>query len=272
MAIALAIAWGACSKGERQVTLRFSFQPGKHLKYEQISKRNYSVIKADSVLAERKMVDTLAISMEFVRVVGDSTYEIMERSSRRRSVPSKEDSTKMETVTLTTETLFHILPNGKVQNFEIVEDELHRSTGYVENFYEQGTPVLPPGEKPVGYSWTQTTKVVLPEETMEASTTYTIKALVRQHGYDCALIEYSGNMVLPVTPNPEDSVQRSGVDLIKTKGLMYFAHTEGRVVEQTENWTIDGTRHEILPDTTCDYKVMQDYYVSYRLVGVKDEQ
>lgn len=268
--VTLAIAWLACSEGERQVSLRFSFKPGTTLTYQQISRRNYSVIEKDSVLAERKMLDTLKIDLELVRLIDDTTHEIMERSSFNRTVRSEEDSTKTEVVPMSSETLFHILANGKVQSFEIVDDDMNRSDGYVKNFYEQGTPVFPAGEKPVGYSWTQSTKVVLADETVEASTTYTIKALVRQHGHDCAVIEYVGNMVLPVTPSSDDSMQRRGVDHVKIKGLMYFAHKEGRVVEQTENWTIDGSRKANKPDgTVCDYKVMQDYSVSYKLVNVE---
>lgn len=266
---AIALTWAACSKGERQVNLRFSFQPQTILTYNQISKRNYSIIENDSVLSQSKMVDTLRIDLELIRLVNDTTYEIMEYGTLHRYVPSKEDSTKLERVELKTETLLRILPNGKIDSFAMLENEFARTDAYVKNYYEQGTPVFPAGEKPVGYSWTQTTKVVLPKETLEASTTYTIKALVRQQGYDCAVIEYIGNMVLPIVPCEEDSVQRSGVDRIKIKGLIYFAHQDGLVVEQTENWTVDGQRQQMKNDSICQYKILQDYSVSYQLANVE---
>jgi hypothetical protein len=266
---AVAITWAACSQGEKQVNLRFSFPQGKTLKYKQVSKRNYSVVKNDSIVDDKSLVDTLRIDLELVRLVDDTTYEVMEYGTLYIDCRSKEDTTKMERVELKTETLLRVLPNGKIESFEMIENEFNRTDEYVKNYYEQGTPVFPAGEKPVGYSWTQTTKVVLPEENLEASTTYNIKALVRHQGYDCALIEYLGNMAIPIVSNPKDTVQRSGVDRVNIKGLMYFAHKEGLVVEQTENWKIDGDRKQIAGDSICEYDVTQDYSVSYQLVSIE---
>ncbi len=104
-------------------------------------------------------------------------------------------------------------------------------------------PVFPTGEISVGFNWTQSAKVMMPSQTMEASTTYEVKSLVREMGYDCAVIEFTGNLIIPIEPDPADSIQVSGVDKIETTGKLYFAYKDGLVVLQRERWVVDGTRN-----------------------------
>jgi len=101
----------------------------------------------------------------------------------------------------------------------------------------------------VGRSWTQNTLVALPNETLEASTTYKLSSFAREAGYDCVLIEYAGNLIIPFGPSPDDSTQRSGIDHISTEGVMYFAYKEGLVVLQRERYILNGDRQSICDST-----------------------
>ena len=262
---------GSCVQSDKRISLRFKYEPGIHLYYEQISKRSYKVIDADTVSKHGVSSYRVDIEQEFIRFIDDTTAEISESSTWEFERPSKEDSTKMEKHTSNLKTRLQVLPTGKVIGVEFVDDTEKNRISYIKNYYEQGVPVFPTGEKPVGYVWTQTTKVVLPEETMEASTTYEIKSLVRQSGYDCALIEYNGNMAIPLEPSPEDTILIGGLDRIKIKGLMYFAYKEGIVVDQKETWVIDGDRTKLKDNEAVNYKVEMEYGVTYRLVNREKE-
>lgn len=258
---------GSCMQGEQRIGLRFKYEPGLVLTYKQIANRSYQVIEADSIVKKDAIQYDIDVEMEFIRFVDDTTYEIAERGEWEYTVPSKEDSTKMETMTRTSETILRTLSNGKIVGADFEQKKNDNEIAYVTNYYEQGMPVFPSGEKPIGYSWTQTTKVVMPTETMEASTTYHLKSEVRHAGYDCAVIEYEGNMILPIEPNPEDSLPRSGLDRVKTNGIMYFAHKEGMIVEQKERWEIDGDRRKLKGDKATDFKVLVQYNTTFTLTN-----
>ncbi len=258
---------GSCMQGETRVSLRFKFEPGLLLTYKQTANRSYQVIEADSVIKKGAVQYDVHAEMEFIRFVDDTTYEYVERGTWEHDVPSKEDSTKMEKVTRTSETILRTLPNGKIVGADFQDKRKDPEIAYVMSYYEQGMPVFPSGEKPVGYSWTQTTRVVMPQETTEASITYNLKSEVRHAGYDCAVIEYEGNMILPIEPNPEDSIPRSGLDRVKLNGVMYFAHKEGMIVEQKESWEVDGVRRKLKGDKATDYEVLVQYNSTFTLVS-----
>ena len=261
---------GSCSQGEKKISLRFRYTPGMKLSYEQLSKRNGKVMERDSVVKLDTMSYHVAISQEVLRFIDDSTAEILEHDEFKFVRPSSKDSVgKPDTVSENQEVTLQMLANGKIVNFKFADNSNLSQISYIKNYYEQGLPIFPSGERAPGYNWTQTTKVVLPDESMEASTTFMIKSLVREGGYDCALIEYEGNMLIPVEPDPSDSTKRSGVDRIKTTGVLYFAYTEGFVVEQKENWKIDGDRTQLKGGKMVAYKIMTDYDVDYRLVKVE---
>ncbi len=260
---------GSCTQGERKISLKFRYKPGMKLTYDQLSKRNTSVIEHDSVTRMDTMSYRVGIDQEVLRFVDDSTAEILETDIFKYVKPKPKDSAgPPDSVTENQQVTLQMLPNGKIVNFKFADDSNMPRIAYIKNYYEQGIPIFPSGQRAPGYSWTQTTKVVLPDESMEASTTFLIKSLVRENGYDCAVIQYEGNMLIPVVADPADTTKRSGVDHIKTSGVLYFAYTEGFVVEQKEKWKIDGDRSQIRKGKTVNFKVKTDYDVDYRLVKV----
>jgi len=259
-----------CSPGNKKITLRFKYNPGLHLTYKQISKRTVKILKGDSIIKKDSHSYTMKIQQEVQRFLDDSTAEVLEQDSWQTIEPNKKDSSLIDTVQNIRKLILQVLPNGKVINFKFVNDDDITLANYIKNYYEQGLPVFPVGEKLPGYSWTQSTRIMLPGKNLEASTTYTIKSLVREAGYDCAVIEYQGNMLIPIEPAPNDSTRRSGIDRIKTNGLLYFAYKEGIVISQQEHWVIDGDRNKTLNGKTEHYKLAMNYDIDYTLI--KKEQ
>ena len=94
-----------------------------------------------------------------------------------------------------------------------------------------------------------------------------ICALAREAGYDCAVIKCDGGMIIPLEPNPKDSVQRSGLDRIRSTGLLYFAYKEGMVILQREQWLIDRYRRKMVRGETKEYKEAVELDIDYMFKG-----
>jgi len=236
-----------CVQGDKKVTLRLKYQPGMKLVYDQTSKSSTQVTAGDSLIEESSHAYDVDIVFHIISLAEDSTAEVLDTSTWSYEVASKEDSTKMTTVDRSRISTLFVQPNGRYTDLVLSPDEKLSTVTWLKSYFEQGMPVFPDGELTPGYSWTQSTKVLLPEETMDASTTYRIKALAREAGYDCAVIEYDGNMVIPVVETEVDSCTRSGYDEIRISGVTYFAYKEGIVIIERQNWQVEGHRTK-----TCD--------------------
>ncbi|KAA3636658.1 MAG: hypothetical protein DWP97_02305 [Calditrichaeota bacterium] len=269
----LTICLLSCSESgsDKKISLKFKYKPDMRLEYKQDSKQQTTVYQNDSVIEKSSDSYIAFINQEVRSVESDSTFKIYEEDIWRYTVPNKEDSTKKDTVEQVREMELFVQDNGKILDFEFLSGEKQRYS-YIKNYYEQGLPIFPKDEVHTGYSWTQTTSVVLPNETMKASTTYKINSLVRELGYDCAIIKYNGNLIIPIEPTKSDSTNRSGLDKITTDGMIYFAYKEGIVIKQTEKWTTKGDRIYIKDGKYEKYNFVSDYDVLFLLTkaeGVK---
>lgn len=262
-----AILFAGCAQGDKKIMLRYKFEPGLKLSYEQVSKKSARVMQADSTIKESSMTFEIQVQQLVKRILPDSVAELVEVSSWRYERPNKDDSSVTDTVEEGRELVLQVRPDGKVLDVKFGQDQDYSRIRYIRNYYEQGMPIFPPHEVTPGYSWTQTVKVILPGEPMEASMTYKVMSLAREAGYDCVVIECDGHMIIPLEPNPRDSVQRSGLDRIKSTGLLYFAYKEGMVVLQRERWLIDRDRKTTCPEGTKEYKEAIELDIDYVLKG-----
>jgi len=263
--ILLSILVISCTESSKKIDLEFKYKPGMILEYEQDSKRKTEIYMTDSLVKNEVDESKATVRQEILEVVNDSTFKINEIDTWHYTKPNKDDSTQFDSVTYSREMDLLVLENGKIIDFTF-KNEKEKASSYMKNYYEQGLPIFPSNSVQTGYSWTQTTSVVLPSETMNASTTYTIKSFVRELGYDCAVIEYEGNLLIPIEPKKDDKTQRSGLDRIQTKGMIYFAYIEGIVIKQTEKWTTNGDRTQIIDDVWENYKFESNYDVNFILV------
>jgi len=266
--IAVAISLGGCTQGERGgITLRYKFEPGLQLTYEQISKRCVKTIESDSTVKEVSTVFKMTVVQTVDRLLNDSTAEIVEVANWKYENPAKDDSSAIDTIEQKRELVLQVQTNGKVRDVKFKAGEDHVRIRYIKNYYEQGLPVFPTQEVTPEYTWTQTAKVVLPGEPIEASMTYKVTSLVREAGYDCAVIECDGTMIIPFESNPKDTIQTSGLDRIKSTGVLYFAYKEGMVVQQRERWQIDRDRRKTYDGKTKEYQEAVEIDIDFILKG-----
>ena len=254
----IAILAAGCGQGTKMITLRFKFTPGEKLVYDLTQKTNSEATEGDSVISKGTHEIKMTIEDVVRRMVDDSTAEVFESSSWKFTTIIKNDSNIVDTNEYNRNMVLYTNPNGKVVDVEFTSEMSESSMEYMKNYIDQAMPVFPSGEHSQGYSWTQTTKVLLDEDPVEASTTYEIKSFAREQGYDCVVISYDGNLVIPVKPNPKDSIQRSGVNRIQITGMMYFAYKEGITVSNRDRWVVKGTRKEVTDGKTKNYKILYE--------------
>ncbi len=256
----------ACEQGEKTIVLRYKYTPGLKLVYHQDMQRNARVVVGDSVIEKSNNKYVLSVVQAVEEVRADSTAVIRETDSWSYARPSKGDTTVIDTVSHQRTMLVTVRPDGDILDVQFVDESNETNRAYIKNFMEQGMPVFPSGEISPGFSWTQTSKVIMPDQTMEAKSTYKLTALVREAGYDCALIEVDGNLIIPIEPSPSDSITSIGVERIHTTGKMYFAYKEGMVVLQRERWIIEGDHKSTKKGKTEAYKLLVESDVDFALV------
>ena len=256
-----------CEQGDKTIVLKYKFAPGLTLEYDQVMKRSYRVTQADTVVEEQSGEYRAEIVQEVTEVDEQNVATLREGVTWFYEMPAKDDSTVVDTVKEERTLLYKVKPDGDILDVKFLSEDDVATRSYIKNYLEQGVPVFPSGEVSPGFSWTQSAKVIMPDETMEAKTTYEVKSLVREYGFDCAVIEFDGNLIIPVEPNPEDSIKRSGINFITSTGKIYFAYKEGLVVLQRERWVIDGEREVIRPgkDKPEYYHVAVESDVDFQL-------
>ncbi|HWR83610.1 MAG TPA: hypothetical protein VN285_09925 [Candidatus Deferrimicrobium sp.] len=264
-AFACAILLSACDQAEKTVVLRYKFEKGVRLAYEQTSRRTSRLTQTDASAKETSATFAADVEHVVLRVLPDSSAEIQEVSSWTEQRELTEDSTGRAPLEKRRTLVLLVQPDGKVRDVQSLGEPEGAGLRYIKNYYEQGIPVFPARSLAAGDSWTQTTKVVLPEEEMEASMTYRLRGLAREAGYDCAVIECDGEMIIPLEPDTKDSVERSGLDRIRSKGTLHFAYTEGIVVMQTDKWIIDRERRKTYAGKTEQYHETVELDIDFML-------
>lgn len=254
-----------CNQGGKSVRLQYKFEPGLRLVYEQVSKGTAKASLRDSLISDRTNEIMAEVESTIRRIVDDTVGEISEKSKFRFKSFNKVDSSRIDSTEPGRELIMYIAPNGKVLDLQFVSGKEDVNVSYLKNFYEQGMPVFPSQEIGQGYTWTQSTKVLLDEGPMDASTTFKVESFVREQGYDCVVLSYDGNLVLPLEPVASDTLKRHGVDRIHTSGKLYFGYKQGIVVLQRETWDLQGDRKRVVGGQEQPYKVSVNYEVTYAL-------
>ena len=186
------IVWIGCVQGEKKIELRFKYGPDAELTYEQMSKRLVRVSEADSVVKENRSQYGATVVHITRDILDDTTIVVAEKVAWWFERRSKKDSTKIDTITQERELLMDMTNSGRVSNLRSVSGRPTLTLTISRRSMSRECRSSRRVNSPPGHSWTQTTSVVAPDETFEASTTYTIKSLARTSGYDCAVIEYTG--------------------------------------------------------------------------------
>ncbi len=264
----LALAVLQCSQGDKKVHLRLKYTQGETLHYEQTSHRTTQVFENDSLAKTQSISQDYTITEEVLEVKGDIATVL--ETVVTQKVKKKQDDTAAvaDTTEWKDQYTFSVQPNGKVLNMDWENVESDTRIAYLQNYYEQIMPIFPSEEVSPGFSWTQTTKVVLPDDVMEASTTYRVKSLVRESGYDCVVIEYDGTLLIPLKTSDDEPDLLGGLDSIEASGVIYFAYQKGLTVLLRQRLVIDGYREITKDGETIRRNIKGQTDAEYALVKI----
>jgi len=257
----------SCDQGQKSILLSYKFIPDTKLAYEQVLNREVTVSENDSIVKNYTTSISADVKQTISDILDDGSATITEMDTWYFETPSEEDSTKIEKKEMSREIKLKAQPNGKVYDIIFADEENAATREYIKSIYEQGMPEFPANKISPGESWTQSTEVVLSDGTiMKPSTTYKFKEIKLVNGYNCAVIECEGTLVIPLVPDPKDTTMRTGVDNIMTSSTIFFAYDEGITVLLKEHWVIDGKRTRLSEGKMKDYFVKVDTDSEYKLI------
>lgn len=260
-----ALLAASCSQSTRPTVLKYKFEPGLKLSYEQTSSSKVKVLQGDSIIRNINESVQASVTQSVVRVLDDGTAQVEEVAKWTSVSSGLKDSSVADTTPQSRKVSLYTAPNGKVVDVVFESNVDSSEAAYLRQFYVQNTIVFPDTPVTVGGSWTQKASVNVEGSQMEASTTYRVVGFARVSNYDCIQVSYDGTLIIPVLPSPTDSTKRRGVDRISVSGMLSFAPDPGIVVSVKEKWNVDGDREKVLSGKTVKSKVNADMDMIYAL-------
>lgn len=269
----IALAPLGCVQQKKSVRLRFTFTPRTIITHTMEQKRQWRVVETiagkDSTTEKGLTTVSVVMQEEIRRVLEDSTAEILHTNTWSFVEPSMEDTTRLDTIRGSRSYTSYVKPNGRLVDLEFPDTVKKSETEYLRSLYEQAATVLPDGMVEQGKTWSHSKTVMLGDEKVNATTEYELKSFFRKDRYDCAVVGYKGNIIIPIKPDPADSSMREGLDKIDFTGEMYFAYAEGVIVTANERWLVDSYRKAIKDGKEKEHRYLTESDVDFRLKDVK---
>lgn len=228
-------------------------------------KRQWKVVEQGSDTTQGLTTVRVTMQEEIRRVLEDSTAEIVHTNSWNFVERNMEDSTRLDTVDGSRSYTSYVKPNGRIVDLEFPDTIKKSEIEYFRSLYEQAATVLPDGMVEQGKTWSHSKIVMLGDEKVNATTEYELKSFFRKDRYDCAVINYKGNIIIPINADPADSTQREGLDKIEFTGELYFAYAEGVIVSATERWLVDSYRKAVKNGKEKEHQYLTESDIDFRL-------
>lgn len=260
--------YAGCTQQTKSVLLRLKFTPGQKNTFKIDRKHHWMKFDGEQVTGEGTYSILIHAEEVVRRVLDEGTAEVIQTLHRRIYEPRPDNPSIIDTVLTTSSLTLYMRPDGRLVDLEF-DNSGSSDTTYLRQFYEQASTVFPRGPVEQGKSWSHSTHVMLNGEKVEAATTYQLKSFAREKGYDCAVIEYDGNLLLPITVPAGDSTQRQGIDRIDVSGMMYFAYVEGVTVSIRERWLIDSERRMFESGEWKQYRSKVEVDAEQQLVKIE---
>lgn len=233
---------GTCGDQNRKVIIRYPHQMGYVNIFKQDGSQKADVWQEDSLVYSYSRDISFDISQRVLRILPDSTAAVEELSSMVLIAPNRKDTAVIDTMKEARSFVLYEAPNGKIVDFESQTPIDSTATAHFRSWYEQACPVFPDSAVGIGSTWANRNTVTVDSQKLETSTSFTVRAFEQLRGYDCIVVDFSGNIILPVRVSKEDSLLLGGRDEIRVDGSFWFACKEGLFVEQRQREIIEGHR------------------------------
>jgi len=256
-----------CERETGEVDLSLSFTEGQKLFWETNSRRTIKEFENDSLLGTYENKEA-SLALEQVQAVyPDSSARI--RRLAYYNIPSDKISTIDESTPAAWTAEFIQTADGRIVDYFPSDTVDLQTVEYFKKMYEQMSPHYPGGTLPVGYNWSNTVRVKMPDGRItDAMTTYRIRSIVRVQGYDCAVIESKGTIVLPFEKEyPAKNEKVVGLSTKDVEGTTCFAFDEGFIVRYDETYDSRTEGSRIIGDNQTTFVVLENGNYSYSLVS-----
>jgi len=242
-----------CETSNRQVSLTYKFAPDKIYHFRFDSRTSSNMYENDNLVYRGDKSHEILYTQETVEII-DSL------KARQRFTYTLNRSTDANPGPKNWSSEFVMAADGRVIGFDMDSAAGDASLAYFRQLMEQAAPVYPDQPISPGYSWNNTVKVLLDEGPADAATTYTLNSLVKEAGYECAVIEYKGTMIIPLEKGAGDdpAAEIDGVDRIDVEGVAYFAYKEGIIVKERENSRLLREGTVVKDGKTIEFKIEED--------------
>lgn len=242
--------------GKVQSYLLTSHRVGKEWRDDKLTREIDSKIEAEAVYTTQKMLP-------------NGNAVVLEENRWHWDEPT-DSSGNMKRVTKEYAYNHEIAPSGKVVSFRMIGESTPQWENYARQYYEQGVPVFPDTPVMIDSGWIQKVTVDLPDGSKaEAATTYRLKGTTYKLGYQCAVIEYQGNMVFPLFPDAADTTGLQGVDRVEAKGILYYGYEIGTAVSSDESRRMKVDRTVIKGGQKVHLTADFEEVVGYALTAIK---
>lgn len=249
---------GCTQKPADEIMLRYSFVQGREKHYDHMIKTNFVVTENGQSSQPVFNDDTIQVMIKCDQIKNDTTAEFYEKVTNQNIIPNKDDSTKVDTVVNQIEIYFDIFRSGKITNIRLDSTYGPHDAETFRRTMEQTSVAFPDHPVTPGFEWKKVTKVYHEGKEWEAEMNSTFKAVVRESGYDCALIEVKGNSIVPVEVVKPDGTKMVSFDKITVTGYRYLAFKEGLIIRQFEHKITERDLMEIIKDDTSKYHINID--------------
>ncbi len=271
----LSIGLFQCGTEKKEVLLRLKFNENQKLRwldkknsYEEVFE-NDSLIKVTNNRWEREMVE------EVVKIVDSVSARYRLTSYFEKTVPDKNDSSK--TLTIKDSTITEYLQNDRGVNLDIFPYDTSslEELEYYKRLYRQMAPRYPDDPVSAGYVWSNNIKVMLEDgEIKDAVSTFKVKGFVREAGYDCVLMEYKSNIILPyhgeyIRTEDKEKVLETRIDRWEIEGTTYLAYKNGFTVREEVSFIYIGEGTRVYESGEKKILITSSGSHSYYLIGAE---
>lgn len=256
---------GCVQKPADEIMLRYSFVDGREKHYQSINKQQVEVSTDGKDSQTTISSDTIEVLIKCNEIKNDTTAEFYEKIINQNIVPNQTDSAKIDTVTNKIELIFDIYRSGKITNIRFDSSYGPHDAETYRRTMEQTSVAFPDHPVRPGYEWKKVTKVYHEGKEWESEINSTFKAIVRESGYDCALIEVKGNSVVPVEVVKPDGTKMVSFDVTTLDGYRYLAFKEGLIIRQYEHKQLNRQLMEITGSDTAKYNINVDHQTTMLL-------
>jgi len=253
--IVLAGIVSGCGSQNREVVLAWKFEPGSSYRFDYTTSVSSRAYENDQPVYANDTTIELEYDQDVIELIDN------DRGKCRYNYTDKISGEKWSNQ-------FIIASNGEITDILADSSVDNRSVDYYRRLFEQASPEFP--EKPVkeGFEWSNDIKVLLDDGTTTAKTDYRVKSFVNELGFECAVIEYNGTLLIPIDSNGPDNngVTTVGHDRFDTKGTIYFAYDKGIIIKQVESGKMIRTAKVSRENKNIDFRLEEDRNFTSQIV------